>query len=112
MDRVDSAFADRINSAAQEREKLWAPGTFLNIVADLASKAIATSHLDKRPFWSTLIVTPSILAPFAAWLACKFDLDPSVLSVEFDTPEADISVEMVPLKSRIDESVRSSPRTT
>lgn len=112
VDRVDSAFADRINSAAQERERLWAPGTFLNIVADSASKAIATSHLDKRPFWSTLIVTPSILAPFAAWLACKFDLDPSVLSVEFDTPEADISVEMVPLKSRIDESVRSSPRTT
>jgi hypothetical protein len=33
-------------------------------------------------------VTPSISAPFAAWLACKFDLDPSVLSVEFDTPEA------------------------
>lgn len=108
VDRVDSAFADRINSAAQEREKLWASGTFLNIVADSASKAIATSHLDKRPFWSTLIVTPSTLAPFAAWLACKFDLDPSVLSVEFDTPEADISVEMVPLMSRIDESVRNS----
>ncbi|TKA56638.1 hypothetical protein B0A53_01831 [Rhodotorula sp. CCFEE 5036] len=104
-DRIDSAFADRINSAAQEREKLWAPGTFLNIVADSASRAIANSHLDKRPFWSTLIVTPSISAPFAAWLACKFDLDPSVLSVEFDTPEADICVEMVPLKSRIDENV-------
>ncbi|GAA5873455.1 hypothetical protein JCM3774_002422 [Rhodotorula dairenensis] len=105
VDRVDRTLAGRIESAAQERDRIWAAGTFLNIVVDLASKAIAKSPFDKRPYWSTLIVTPSTSSPLAAWLACKFDLDPSELSVEVDTPEFDLGVEMVPLDASLDDDI-------
>lgn len=106
VDRADRTFASRISSVAQERDRIWAPGTFLNIIADVASRAIAASRLGTRPYWSTLIVTPSISTPFATWLACKFDLDPSHLSVEVDTPELDLGVEMVPLEAPLDAHVR------
>ncbi|GAA5977587.1 hypothetical protein JCM10908_005031 [Rhodotorula pacifica] len=104
-DQIDRTFANRISIAAAERDKIWAPGTFLNIVADLASKAIAAYPLHERPLWSVLLVTQSTSSPFATWLACKFDLDPSDLSMEVDTPDVDVDVRMVPLSGGVDDGL-------
>lgn len=93
-DRADVEFAGRFLDAADERERIWTRGTFLDIVADAASRALAEEDLAHRPEWTALIATQSTQSPFATWLTCKFDLDPSKLSVEIDTPKADISVKM------------------
>lgn len=102
----DLDFVSRLSSAAVERDQIWAPGTFLNIAADLASEAIKkveTQHA--RPAWDVLVSTSTTGAPYASWLACKFDLDPSDLTMQIDTPEADISVTMIEHGTKLEQKV-------
>ncbi|GJN92843.1 hypothetical protein Rhopal_005881-T1 [Rhodotorula paludigena] len=85
----------RVKTAADTRARIWQRGTFLNILSQHVSSAIPTHALPFRPTWSTLISTSATTDPFAAWLACKFDLDASEGFAEVDAPEVDIEAKML-----------------
>ncbi|BGP50022.1 actin cytoskeleton and mitosis protein [Rhodotorula kratochvilovae] len=103
--------AARVRDAAATRDRIWQRGTFLNILSASASTAFARApvRLPARPTWTALVATEKADEPFAAWLACKLDLDAREGTAEVDVPNADVEVRML---SREDEPVASELRST
>lgn len=100
--------ASRVREAAATRDRIWQRGTFLNSVSALASTALARvpRPLPTRPTWTALVAVEAAEAPFAAWLACKFDLDPRTATAEIDAPSADVEVRMLGKKDELATPVR------
>jgi len=100
--------ARRVRDAADTRDRIWQRGTFLNRLSAVASTALANlaRPLPTRPTWTTLVAVEAAQTPFAAWLACKLDLDSRQGTAEVDAPSADVEVRMLSEEDEPVESVR------
>ncbi|GAA5853912.1 hypothetical protein JCM9279_007599, partial [Rhodotorula babjevae] len=103
--------ARRVRDAADTRDRIWQRGAFLNRLSAVASNALAhlARPLPTRPTWTTLVAVEAAQTPFAAWLACKLDLDARQGTAEVDAPAADVEVRML---SEGDEPVESELRSS
>ncbi|BGP18182.1 actin cytoskeleton and mitosis protein [Rhodosporidiobolus nylandii] len=95
----DEEMAERVRAAATARSLIWARGTFLNLLTTHLSRTLSSLFLSFRPTYTALLSSPDPSAPFASWLACKFDLhyDPEDgrWTAEVDGPYAEVGVRML-----------------
>lgn len=92
--------------AEADRQRIWSRGTFLDIVSSRIDSAFSRlPRTSTRQAWSVLLATPEVGSPFAAWLACKFDLDVEGWA-SMDTGPVDVGVQMVGGDEGVGEEVR------
>ncbi|GAA6030212.1 hypothetical protein JCM8097_008990 [Rhodosporidiobolus ruineniae] len=104
----DREMAERLREAAETRARIWSRGTFLNLLASHLSSALSSHYLSFRPTFTTLVLSSAPDSPFAAWLACKFDLSADEGRAEMDTPYADLEVRMLQEDEELEEEERAS----
>lgn len=83
--------------ARRLRDNIWAPATFLDLVANhLAGTLHARPPSgSSRIQWSALLATRTQHEAIASWLACKFDVNDDRREAEMDTTFADVMVRWV-----------------
>lgn len=105
-----SICADRFAQAQSERQLLWSPGTWLNILAGHTQAAFCRRPSRVRSSWNTIIYADSATAALPAWLACKFDLDEESRLAVMDTVNVDLQVVMLQEDDSLVSQVRTSWR--
>lgn len=96
-DDLDRLMAQNVEKARRLRDNIWAPATFLDLVANhLAGTLHARPPSgSSRIQWSALLATRTQHEAIASWLACKFDVNDDRREAEMDTTFADVMVRWV-----------------
>lgn len=95
---------------AQEiRETLWAPGTFLELLASRIDLALPVEKRPARARYDAVVSCGLASGPFGTWLACKFGSEGDRF-VELETDLVEIRVSLVDDASKPLRAVRRSFR--
>lgn len=87
----------RARQSQAQREQLWAPGTFLEVLADRVEPTLSQARhvLAARPIWTAIVSTRDAGSAFANWLGCKLALDTESRSIMVESTAARVEVHMV-----------------